>query len=190
MSSEDLKLVQRAVAGDEQASHALSERIERTARLCLRDLASRSPALRGHEQDLAQQLHMMLLENDKRALRSYQGRASLTTWLNIVAKRFFIRCAQQLPRETLSDVVHLHDRPDPSDSPERRQERRAQAEAVQDALSDLSDEDQLMLALLFEQEAPASEVGKLLGLTASGVRMKKLRLLRQLAKRLKKLVAV
>lgn len=185
MANEDLALVRRAISGEEEASRELTTRVERVAKGCLSDLAARSPAVRGEEQDLLQRFQVMLLEKDMQALRSYQGRASLHTWIRVVASRFFIRRAGRLPKEKPIDALTLDELTDPSESPETHQIRRSESLAVKRVLSDLADEERLLLALLYEQELPAHRVGKMLGLTASGVRMRKQRLLKKLEKRLR-----
>lgn len=185
MAEEDLELVRRAVAGDEESMREVTARVQRVARGCLKDFAARVPAVRGHEQDLVQRLQVMLLENDRRVLKTFEGRASLQTWVRVIALRFFIRRAGRLPKETLVGDGELARVSDPAESADQQLERHSIAQRLRSMVSALDPEDQLLLALLFEQDLPAHEAGRVLGLTAFGVRMRKQRLLQKLSKRLK-----
>jgi RNA polymerase sigma factor (sigma-70 family) len=182
----DLELVRRAIAGNDGSLREMIEQIDQAARWCLAEIGARAPAVRGRAPDLLQRFHLSLLENDHRALKSFEGRASLQTWIRVVATRFFLREAKGGPKESPEGDALL-EVSDASDSPERVAERRSTMDSVRKALADLEDRDRLLLQLLYEQDVAAPEAGKILGLTASGVRMRKQRLLRKLAKRLREL---
>ncbi len=80
---------------------------------------------------------------------------------------------------------HTQEQPDERESAEALQMRKTEIREVRSAIANLPSQDRLLLAMVFEQGLPAREIGQSLGLTPSGVRMKKQRLLRKLAKRLK-----
>ena len=138
----DLELVRRALAGDDGSRRELVDRIDRSARSCLHEI--RSPGVRGREQDLLQRFQLAMLENDHRALKSFEGRASLHTWIRVSATRFFLRQVRNSPRESPEgeDILEVSD---PSDSPEKLAERRSIANTVRSALADLDDEDRLLV---------------------------------------------
>lgn len=179
----DLELVRGAAAGDATAGRTLAERIRRVFRVRFVQVASRAPWLRTHEEDLTQRFTMDLVANDYRHLLGWSAQAPLDGWLGVIASRFLRRQAGALaPREVALESVS--EPADARESPEALVARRSRAAAVRNALGDLADEDRVLLALLYEQELPAHEAGPALGLTPSGVRMRKSRLLKRLAKRL------
>jgi RNA polymerase sigma factor (sigma-70 family) len=58
---------------------------------------------------------------------------------------------------------------------------------VREVVRTLDDPDRLLLQLIYEQELDATGVAKILGLTPSGVRMRKQRLLAKLVEKLRDL---
>ena len=185
--AEDLALVHRAVSGNTEAARALVDRIERRFRARARRMHTRAPWLRPYEDDLLQRFLVRLLQNDHRDLKSYAGQGPLDAWIGVVASRFLLRQAGILRPKPEATPHEARAIADPRESPEDAVARRATVEAVSQALTDLSDTDRALLALLYEQEVPAHVVGRLLGLSASGVRMRKMRLLKTLARKLKHL---
>ena len=183
-TAEDLALIQRVIAGDQAAHRIFMEHTGRITRKCLANVRGRCPWIQAEEADLLQRFTLMLLENDHRVLRSYAGQSRLTTWIYVIATRFFQRQAGKLKREEVA-LEPGRDQPDEAESAETLQMRKAQIQGVRKVLSALSPQERLMLTMTYEQGLPAHEVGKMMGLTESGVRMKKQRLLKKLAKRLK-----
>lgn len=175
------------VAGREPGAHAeLEARIAGIVSSCLkRALAGKG--LESHEADLRQAFSLFLLERDARVLRTYRGDAALTTWIHAVAGRFFRaqvkRLAAEQARRSDGDDPEGAAGPDP-ENPEGQSLRRDQIEGVREVLGSLSDSERLLLALMYEQDAPARVVAQSLGVTPAGVRMKKKRLLEKLARRL------
>ncbi len=185
-AAEDLALVQKVIAGDNDAHQLFMEQAQKIAQKCFANVRRRSPWVSQEEADLLQRFWLMLLDKERRVLRTYSGQARLTTWLYVLATRFFQREAGQLKR--LNNALDSKTSQEPLDereSAETTQMRRTEIREVRNALARLPSQDRLLLAMLFEQDLPAHEIGQTLGLTPSGVRMKKQRLLKKLAKRLK-----
>lgn len=185
-AAEDLALVQKVIAGDNDAHQLFMEQTQKIARKCFKNVRRRSPWLSQEEADLQQRFWLMLLENDRRVLQTYSGQSRLSTWLYVLATRFFQRQAGQLKR--LANVMEPQPAQEPRDereSAETIQMRKTEIREVRSALARLPSQDRLLLAMFFEQDLAAHEIGQSLGLTPSGVRMKKQRLLKKLAKRLR-----
>ncbi|MEZ4467573.1 MAG: sigma-70 family RNA polymerase sigma factor [bacterium] len=173
----DLDLVSRALAADAEARVALEARVRQVALACTRGAVGVVEAA-----DLAQSLLLALFEDDARLLQSYAGRAALTTWLTAIARRQVWRALRRAERERglAEDPVAPAANPDP----ERAALSQATIAGVRGVLAGLPQEDQLLLGLLVEQELPAHVVAETLGISPDGVRMRKMRLLRRLAKTL------
>ncbi|MCB9548759.1 MAG: sigma-70 family RNA polymerase sigma factor [Myxococcales bacterium] len=165
------------LAGEPAARTALEARVQQVARASTRGAAGVLEA-----DDLAQSLLLALFEADARLLHSYEGRAALTTWLTAIARRHVWRAMQRATRERAlaDDPVAPASAPDP----ERATLSQATVAGVRGVLDGLPADDRLLLGLLVEQEVPAHVVAQALGITPDGVRMRKMRLLRRLAKSL------
>jgi RNA polymerase sigma factor (sigma-70 family) len=178
--SEELDLVGRAVRGETGAFEELTTRSRAIVESCLRrTLHSRDAA---DWADLRQSFYVYLLADDRRVLRSYEGKAPFTTWIHTVASRHFRREAARRRRDTdQRDVLDADgEHVDPTESPEQRELRRESIARVRAAVAELCPEDQVLLEMLIDEDAPAPVVARALGITADGVRMRKMRLLRRL----------
>ena len=183
-SESDEALVRAVVAGDAGAYARLWRRIGRIVGRCLADTAALAPWVARHEPDLRQGFELMLVEDDYRVLRTFDGRARLTTWVHVVARRWFRRRAATLRRLELSPLDALGDRAaDADERPDRSFARRERIDRVRAVIATLAPADRLLLALYYEQGLDASAIGPMLGISPSGVRMRKARLLAELAGR-------
>ncbi|MEZ4469120.1 MAG: sigma-70 family RNA polymerase sigma factor [bacterium] len=147
---------------------------------CLSRLLARWPEAEADRADLRQGLDLHLVRDDFRVLRTYRGDARLTTWAHAVATRYFFQEIQRVVRGQRPPVVETA----AAQTPEQavlQADRRARVQAV---VSGLPAQDQLLLGLLFDQELDAAGAGRVLGIEASGVRMRKKRLLEKLARKL------
>lgn len=168
----DQLLVARALARDPAALIALDARVRQ---------AAAHAARRGRldEADLHQSLHLALFERDAHLLQSYAGRAALTTWLTAIARRMAWRQSRE------QEHPQLPDSQEETESPERATLRADTITGVRGVLDALPEDERLLLKLLVENETPAHVVAAALGITPDGVRMRKMRLLRKLADKLK-----
>jgi RNA polymerase sigma factor (sigma-70 family) len=185
--SGDLELIRRVIEGDPDGHRAFIERIDPIVGRCLSNARIGAPPwVAEMEEDLRQQFELMLIDHDCRVLRSFGGRATLTTWIYVVATRFFRHQLRRIrsERERFTLAVSLSELPDPTESVETAHIRRTEVGQVKQAVAGLEERDRLLLALTYEQELTAEEIGRLLGLKAAGVRMRKKRLLARLAERL------
>lgn len=182
----DLRLVRQVVEGAAGALPSLEARVGSVVGGCL-GRALRGYSLEAHRDDLAQSFSLFLLEQDGRVLRTYRGEAALTTWIQAVATRYFRAEVRKL-RNAASRTRPLDDIAAPAEdqtlNPEEAGTRRQREDAVRRALADLDEEDRLLLALTYVDEAPSRVVGQAMGLSPTGVRMRKKRLFERLARRL------
>jgi RNA polymerase sigma factor (sigma-70 family) len=182
----DLELVARVIAGERAAVSAFDRLLERAAAAGAARAAARWRGLRLDPADLRQALHVMLLQDGRRLLRTYEGRAALATWLHTIATR---QCHHEAARRSGEEArrgadAPLEDLADGEDDPEAASARRQQVVHVRAALAELPDDDRALLRLLVDEEAPAAAVAGALGITPDGVRMRKMRVLRRLRERL------
>jgi RNA polymerase sigma factor (sigma-70 family) len=188
MHEADLDLVRRAVAGDGDAMAQLDRRIEPILRHCLSRARASIAARPGPDEDLLQSFRLMLLEDGARVLRNYAGRASLTTWIHTVAVRFFRRELLKIEKGAKlavgDDDAALERLASPNPAPEAALIREEEDARVRSAVARLSTEDQLLLQLLVEEDAPTKVVAKALAISPEAVRVRKLRVLRKLLKML------
>lgn len=185
MAHRDLELVRAVLDGDEVAFARLRRQIDKVVRSCLGQVVATAPWLRQHEADLLAAFDLLLVEDGHRTLQRYAGRAALTTWIHVIALRFFRRQAGRIKARSFAPLEGEPDRVDPGPDAEALLAREGERASVRAATRALPAEDQLLLGLFYEQGMNASQVAKVLGITASGVRMRKARLLARLAEVLK-----
>lgn len=127
--------------------------------------------------DLFQDLLERLLEDDGKALRTYQGRdgCSFAGWLKSVAIRHvysFIR-AQKLhvSTETLTEAtLHCYlDRVDPAAEAPDAEIQEEQLASVKSALPLLNEREHLVYQLYYRDDRPRSEICEMLGLDPNHV---------------------
>ncbi len=183
---EDVALVARVLAREDGAHDALVARLTPVVQERANAAARRFALPDDRRDDLVQELWVMLGEHNYRVLRSYAGRSLLTTFAYAIATRFFFRRARKLhdseaKRPTAELPVSLED---PAPSPLSEAARRSEASRVREVVEALDDDDRYLLHMFYEQDATAELVGRSLGISPAGVRMKKRRLLARLGKKL------
>jgi RNA polymerase sigma-70 factor, ECF subfamily len=180
----DRALVARVLANDPRAYEELSVRLAPVIDGRLARARARYPAIAGSADDLRQELMMALLDDNCAVLRTYEGRSALSTWIYAIATRFFFRRgrredhrAQRISTEEPAEQLGSGEA-----SPELQALRGEQIRGVRSALAELEQDEQLMLKMLYESDASSETVGRVLGISDAGVRMKKRRLLAKLAR--------
>jgi RNA polymerase sigma-70 factor (ECF subfamily) len=126
-----------------------------------RTLGSRPPApLQQDAEDVAQDVFVRLLRDDCRLLRTYDpARASLVTWLTIVARSAALDHLRKR-RPEAADIERI----DPA-APAP-----AEAAAVEFPPHLLSERQRLVLHLSFDRQMPVEEIARLLAVDAQTVR--------------------
>ena len=118
--------------------------------------------------EITSALHDLLLTNDKRALKSFQGRSKLSTWLTVIIRRVTIqhlateqRLAKKRDRETALELVEQKEK--------TAQEHQGRLKILKLAKSKLSVDDQEILKLHYERELSYSQIAKHLRISTNAV---------------------
>jgi RNA polymerase sigma-70 factor (ECF subfamily) len=129
-----------------------------------------------------------LFQDDLKTLRTYRGRAKLSTWLAVITRRVTIRTLTAIggrgERQPGSDC-DLEQIAAPSERSSLSGELDCREIVLQHCLRQLSEPDRLVLKLHFEERLSYDQIGRQLGMSANAVGPK----LSRAQKRLKKLVA-
>lgn len=95
------------------------------------------------------------------ALRSFQGRSSLSTWLCAIARNLHFRTIRKLSEVLTEDGVIEAEAPEASAL--RALQRRQQLEMLREAVADLPQAEQEAIRLRYEDELGQAEIGERLG---------------------------
>lgn len=129
--------------------------------------------------DLFQGVFLALWEDDRRRLRSFQGRnnCSFNTWLRVVVSRLVI---DALRRKTPYTVALAEEQADDEDTPgvvladegplaDERAESRQALDFVGEELSELSHRDRLVVKLRFLDGMTGQQVAEMVGISRNHV---------------------
>lgn len=175
---QELALLDRLIAGDEDAWRQFSEQYGRLIHRCIRKATYRFTAVvRGEdEREIYSNLLVQLLANDKRKLRRFEaGRGSrLSTWLGLLATNaaydYLRGLRREIPRVPLSEAVCTRcEDASPYDEVEQRQRSRI----VDRLLSKLSDKDRQFVALYFDRGMSPEAVADVMNISVKTVYSKK-----------------
>lgn len=170
---DDVHLVRAAQAGDEKAFEELVRRHQLAAyRLSLRMLASRQDA-----EDAAQEALVQVW----RALGSFRGQSSFSTWLyRIVANRCLTVLRAGRPQHTLDE-----EQPDPAPGPPERAEAHDRFHALKTGILELSHQQRAALVLREFEGLSYAEIGEVLELSEAAVKGRLHRARLDLARRMR-----
>ena len=130
--------------------------------------------------DLFQGVFLALWEDDRRRLRSFQGRnnCSVNTWLRVVVSRLVI---DALRRTNPYTVALAEEQPDDDDAPsgvvladeaplaDDRVQARQALEFIQDELNEMDQRDRLVLKLRFLDGMSGKQVAEMIGISRNHV---------------------
>lgn len=90
---EDLRLARRLVTGDAAAWRTLLQRFGRLvlARTMTTARELNRPLSQADAEDLSAEVFSRLIDNDYMALRRFEGRSTLSTWLCVITRRIVLR---------------------------------------------------------------------------------------------------
>jgi RNA polymerase sigma-70 factor, ECF subfamily len=173
-AGDDLQLITDAARGDNVAFDRLVIRhgpfALRVARRILRDHA------------LAEEVVQEAFVRAWQHAASYQPRRGLvTTWLYRIV---FNLCMDRARSIRLSPIPEGYDAVDPATSADMGLEAREQSRMVSNALGELVPRQRAAITLVYYEELPASEAGRILGVTPKAVERLLARARAQLRKRL------
>ncbi|MBR5571766.1 MAG: sigma-70 family RNA polymerase sigma factor [Oscillospiraceae bacterium] len=105
-----------------------------------------------------------------RALPNFRGEAKFSTWLYRLTTNAAIDLMRREKRHSAADIEALPEMPDESDSLQQQVERTEQQQAVQQALSSLSEEYREILLLRYMEELDYAEIAEVLRLPSGTVK--------------------
>ena len=123
---------------------------------------------RVHDDEVAQEVLVEVLAEAYGALRSFEGRSSLPTWLHKITVRTCGRATRREPRR--GAVALPEDLPDPEGDVAALVESRMQAEAVRDAIRSLPEKLRAAVSLRYLGHHSYQEIADILGIPVGTVR--------------------
>jgi RNA polymerase sigma-70 factor (ECF subfamily) len=173
---QDLRLLERAHAGDREACGALLRRHEPALRAWVRSRLGAKLKARIDPEDVIQETVLKALE----ALGSfqYQGAGSFPRWLRSIGERVILKAAE---RERKKPFLSLrHEVEGGEGSPSRRFRRGERLARLESALGGLSREHREVVRLARIEGLPIREIASRMGRTPAAVSMLLSRALRKL----------
>jgi RNA polymerase sigma-70 factor (ECF subfamily) len=158
---EDTRLVERAQDGDARAYGELVERHQARVYATLRKITC--------DPDLAMDLTQDAFVRGWERLGEFERRSAFSTWLYRIAVRFAYDALERERRMTVADVQR--DVPDPAPSPDRRAERRSEAEVLERRIAELPDVQRAVVVLRTYDDLPYREIAAILGTTEGSARV-------------------
>lgn len=158
---EDTELVERARGGDARAYGELVERHQARVYATLRKMTG--------DTDLAMDLTQDAFIRGWERLGKFQGRSAFSTWLYRIAVRLAYDALERERRTTTADLER--DLADPAPSPERRAERRVEAELLERRIAELPEIQRAVVVLRTFDEMPYREIAEILGTTETSARV-------------------
>ena len=156
--------VERCIEGDEGAWNSFVTRFMPVVCSAVRKTIGGCAPDHDHSfiEDAVQEVFVHIIENDFRALRSYDPcRASLVTWLTVVARNVAIDHVRRSVRHAEQQLIDV---PEPSSTP---------ASAAELPAGLLSARQRLVLHLLYDMDMDVAEVAVLLRVDQQTVRSTK-----------------
>ena len=172
--SDDYSLVQRLVAGD---GAAWGEFVERFERLVLARVAATArelglPVDRAELEDVTAEVFSQLVANEFDALRRFEGRSRLSTWLSVVARRIALRKLAAVRREPWRMAAAA---PEALLSSSRGEEPLAaliqgeNRELLGQGLARLAERDRQLVALLYVEALSYREISERLAMPMNSI---------------------
>jgi RNA polymerase sigma-70 factor (ECF subfamily) len=188
----DLALAAACAAGDPAAWDRLVEAHAGQVTGAVRAALGRSGLRDGSlEDELVADTFATVAADGGRALRGFQGKASLGTFLAVIATRVVgralrrrgseARARRALAERTLRSGEGAAEGGNDASAQAEASERAA---AVADALAELKPRDRLMLSLFYEEGKSYKEIAAVLGIAATGVGTEIARARQRIARRL------
>ena len=136
-------------------------------------------------EELFNETFVVLLKDDAKKLRQFQGKCSFASWIRLITTNVAIDYLRKL-----KPTVSLDEKPDdgPSlielltvdDNIKANLSQEDEKEIFARILGKLDSKDQLLLRLLFIDEISPEEAGRIMGFTKDAIYMRKSRLVNQL----------
>ncbi|HEX5085776.1 MAG TPA: sigma-70 family RNA polymerase sigma factor, partial [Blastocatellia bacterium] len=132
--------------------------------------------------DYIQEISMLLLENDRRALRSFDHRSKLQTWLYVITKRHILHRLQKWSKmESLDDIPQHSSNFIVQPKQEEKLFRGEMRAILEAAFSKLTAHEQKLLALWL-REMSIKEIAKEMGIKKRSVSRERNTIIKKLQK--------
>jgi RNA polymerase sigma-70 factor (ECF subfamily) len=189
LTKKDQDLLRGCLAGDstiqEQFVRHYSNLVYSTIQAVAR---AKSTTFSAHDlEDLHSTVFLQLFDKDSRKLKQYQGKngCSLASWIRTITVRLVLdhlrRCGDVLDRRSwVISGDELLDLPDGAATPSEALRAKEEQALIEQALTDLSPRDQLVIRLLFFEERGLGTVAKMLGVSEANIHSVKHRALQRL----------
>jgi RNA polymerase sigma-70 factor (ECF subfamily) len=172
-TGEERDLVRRLVVGDRDAWVEFVRRYQNLVWACVRRTARRCRLVLPEPEleDMAAEVFATLIDRDYAALRRFEGRCSLASWLAVIARR---RCLRRL-RDRLPRPSHLPadagGEPVAADShdPLATLVRQEDAQRLSGAMHELNDADRRVLHLYYQEQLEYADIARRLGIATNSV---------------------
>lgn len=105
---EDFRLAQQLIAGDAAAWQTLVERFQRLvlARVMVTARESNHSLSQSDAEDLVADVFSRLIADHYAAIRRFEGRSTLSTWLSVITRRIVLRRLSAASREPSQPAAH------------------------------------------------------------------------------------
>ena len=105
---EDFRLAQQLIAGDAAAWRALVERFQRLvlARVMVTAREANHHLSQSDAEDLVAEVFSRLIADHYAAIRRFEGRSTLSTWLSVITRRVVLRRLSAASREPSQPAAH------------------------------------------------------------------------------------
>lgn len=113
-------------------------------------------------EDVGQTVCRLLVDNDARLLRSFQGRSTLSTWLVSIARHQALMVARR-PRPPVRGA------PEPASDPLEQVVRAEGAARLREALDALAPRERLLLSLHYRDGLSHAEIASVIGVSPNSV---------------------
>jgi len=135
----------------------------------------------GQGEEIAQEVFLTAWEN----LAKFRQESTVGTWLTGIAKNkcsqaFRNRSRRQTITMTFVEDIRHQSHTEETDSPEHMMVDRVKLDDLAQGLSQLRDDERLLLTLRYYRELPVAEIAELLGKSEAAVRKRLLRSLKRL----------
>ncbi|MFO0902302.1 MAG: RNA polymerase sigma factor [Pirellulales bacterium] len=171
---DEIELIRRLVAGDATAWRDFVDRFHRlvAARVAATARELQVPLRPTDAEDLAAEVFLQLVARDFAALREFQGRSTLSTWLSVIARRISLRKLLSARREPANP---LYAAPPVETADEAHADPLAQLihgenrRRLAAALADLSDRQRELVQLHYLDGCSYREISQRLGIPMNSV---------------------
>lgn len=129
-----------------------------------------------NNRELAEELSQDVFIKAYRYLPDFRGNSKFSTWLYTIVNSTCLSHLRNKKQETVllehDKMVSLSDQSGAGEQPSRILEQKHQKQLIESALKQMQDTDAQMLTLFYQAEQSVDEIGLIVGLTSSNVKVR------------------